>query len=128
MLLLEAMACGKPVITSARGPSQAFCSEQTAYLVSAREEIVPDEPPPLGKLTGPFTWFEPAPAELVRTLRHVYDHRKEAAQRGLLAAKHIRQHFPRPRITQMHNGSHLLPYEAIDTRNAVAHLATSAEK
>jgi glycosyltransferase involved in cell wall biosynthesis len=102
MPLLEAMACGKPVITTARGPSQDFCSEQSAYFVSAREEIVPDEPPPLGELTGPFTWFEPDFAELLRTLRHVYDHRKEAAQRGLLAAKHIRQHFAWPRITQMY--------------------------
>jgi hypothetical protein len=64
--------------------------------------IVPDEPPPLGELTGPFTWFEPDFAELVRTLRHGFDHRKKAAQRGLLAAKHSRLHFAWPRITQMY--------------------------
>ena len=79
-----------------------FCSEQTAYLVSASEEMVPDEPPPLGELTGAFTWFEPDFAELVRTLRHVYEHREEAAQRGLLAAKHVRQHFGWPRVTQIY--------------------------
>jgi len=97
--------------------------------VSAREEIVPDEPPPLGKLTGPFTWFEPAPAELVRTLRHVYDHRKEAAQRGLLAAKHIRQPLP---LAAYHANAQWIASASIPSnryaRNAVAHLATSAEK
>jgi len=70
--------------------------------VSAREERVPDEPPPLGKLTGPFTWFEPDFSELARTLRHVYEHRQEAAQRGRLAGKHVRQHFAWPRIMRMY--------------------------
>jgi glycosyltransferase involved in cell wall biosynthesis len=102
MPLLEAMACGKPVITTATGPSQDFASEHTAYLVSAREEKVPDESPPLGKLTGMFTWFEPGFAELSLTLRHVYEHREEAAQRGHLAGNHVRQDFACPRITQMY--------------------------
>jgi glycosyltransferase involved in cell wall biosynthesis len=41
MPLLEAMACGKPAITTAQGPSQDFCSEKTAYLIPARKEEVP---------------------------------------------------------------------------------------
>jgi|tagenome__1003787_1003787.scaffolds.fasta_scaffold20990084_11 glycosyltransferase involved in cell wall biosynthesis len=102
MPLVEAMACGKPVITTACGPSQDFASEQIAYLVSAREEAVTEEPPPLGKLTGPFTWFQPDFSELVRTLRYVYEHREEAAQRGRLAAKHVREHFSWPHITRMY--------------------------
>ena len=102
MPLVEAMACGKPVITTACGPSQDFASEQIAYLVSAREEAVTEEPPPLGKLTGPFSWFQPDFSELVRTLRYVYEHREEAAQRGRLAAKHVREHFSWPHITRMY--------------------------
>src|SRR5262249_39370510 len=50
MPLLEAMACGKPVITTAQGPSPDFCSHKTAYLIPAQEEVVPDELPPLGQL------------------------------------------------------------------------------
>jgi hypothetical protein len=59
-------------------------------------------PPPLGKLTGPFTWFEPDFSELARILRHVYEHREAAGQCGRLAGNHVRQHFAWPRITQMY--------------------------
>ena len=63
---------------------------------------VPDELPPLGKLSGPFTWFEPNFSDLTRTLRHVYEYPQEAAQRGRLAGKHVRQHFAWPRITRLY--------------------------
>jgi glycosyltransferase involved in cell wall biosynthesis len=100
MPLLEAMACGKPVITTALGPSRDFCSKETAYLVAAREEEVPDEPPPLGPLVGNFTWFEPDFAELVRTLRHVYENRNEAARRGRAAANFVHRSYTWPQITR----------------------------
>ena len=82
MPLLEAMACGKPVITTAAGSALHFCSEKTAYFVPAREELVPDEPPPLGELVGKFTWYEPDRGELARLLRHVYKHPDEAGRQG----------------------------------------------
>lgn len=99
MPLLESMACGKPVITTALGPSTDFCSTKTAFLIAAREEEVGDDPPPLGPLAGKFTWFEPDFADLVRTLRHVYEHRDEAAQRGRVAAQRVRQEFSWARVT-----------------------------
>jgi glycosyltransferase involved in cell wall biosynthesis len=102
MPLLEAMACGKPAITTALGPSTDFCSGETTYLVAAHEEEVPEEPPPLGPLTGKFTWFEPDFAELVRTLRHVYENRGEAAQRGRTAAKYVCQEFSWARVTSLY--------------------------
>ena len=102
MPLLEAMACGKTVITTAQGPAQDFCSEKTAYLVAAREEQVPDEPPPLGELAGNFTWFEPDFGELVRTLRHVYEHRDEAIQRGRAAAKRVHKEFAWSSVTSLY--------------------------
>jgi glycosyltransferase involved in cell wall biosynthesis len=100
MPLLEAIACGKPVITTALGPSRDFCSEETAYLISADEEEVPDEPPPLGPLVGNFTWFKPDFAELVRTLRHVYEKRDEAHRRGRAAANFAHRSYAWPQITQ----------------------------
>ena len=102
MALLEAMACGKPAITTALGPSKDFCSSETTYLVAAHEEEVPEDPPPLGPLTGSFTWFEPNFAELVRTLRHVYERRDEAAQRGRAAGRYVHQEFSWTRVTWLY--------------------------
>ena len=100
MPILEAMACGKPVITTAQGPSQDFCTSEAAYLISARETEVPDEPPLFGELAGEFTWFEPDAGELARTMLHVYSHVAEAGQRGRAAAKLVRQKYTWSRITQ----------------------------
>jgi hypothetical protein len=65
-------------------------SAKTEYLIRAVETNVPEEPPPLGELSGRFTWFEPDFAELVQTLRHVYENREGANERGRAAAKHVR--------------------------------------
>ena len=75
---------------------------KTAYLIPAREEEVPDDPPPLGELIGEFTWFEPDFTELARTLRHVFEHRDEAAQRGRVAARRVAEEFAWPRIASIY--------------------------
>ena len=90
MPLLEAMACGKPVITTAEGPSKDFCDNANSYLVPATSEPVPDQPPPLGPIAGAFTWFEPDFHQLVSTLRHIYENRAEAAAKGRAAARSVR--------------------------------------
>jgi len=102
MPVLEAMACGKPVITTAAGPSADFCTTATAYLVPARECLVPEEPPRFGDLVGRFTWFEPDAGELACTLRRVYENREEAARRGAAAAEKIRQTFRWPVIAKLY--------------------------
>ncbi len=90
MPLLEAMACGKPVVTTAEGPSKDFCDSANSYLVAAKSEPVPDQPPPLGPMAGAFTWFEPNFSQLVDTLRQVYKNRAEAAAKGRAAARSVR--------------------------------------
>jgi glycosyltransferase involved in cell wall biosynthesis len=91
--LLEAQACGKPVITTSEGPAREFCSGKTAYLISAREVVVPDEPPPLGPMAGAFTWFEPDSGELVQTMRRVFSHPGEAAEKGRAGAQFVRKNY-----------------------------------
>jgi glycosyltransferase involved in cell wall biosynthesis len=89
MPLLEAMACGKPVIATAEGPAKEFCDGSNSYLVSATADLVLD-PPPLGPIVGNLTWFEPAFVELTQTLRHVWENREEAAAKGRAAAQTTR--------------------------------------
>lgn len=98
MPLIEAMACGKPIVTTGAGPAVEFCSAQEGYLVPAQEVAVPEPPPPLGPLSGEWTWFEPSVAALANTMRHVYENRDEAAARGRKAAAAIELGFTWERV------------------------------
>ena len=91
MPMVEAMACGTPVVATGAGPAVEFCDAENSYLLPAQEVRVPDPPPPLGEFTGEWTWFEPDVAALARTMRHVYENRVEARERGKKAAHAIRQ-------------------------------------
>ncbi len=91
MPIAEAMACGKPVIVTGEGPAPEFCPPDCGYLIPAREVAVPDPAPSLGELTGEWTWFEPDVTILARTMRHVYENREEATERGQNAAATIRR-------------------------------------
>ena len=102
MPLIEAMACGKPVITTEQGPAIEFCSEKEAYLIPAKEVEVPEPPPQFGPLSSQWTWFEPSVAALAKTLRHVYENRNEAVQRGRMAAHAMRLAFTWKTILPMY--------------------------
>jgi glycosyltransferase involved in cell wall biosynthesis len=102
MPLMEAMACGRPVVTTAAGPALEFVSPESAYLIPATEVPVPDPPPPFGEFTCEWTWFEPDLVELAAALRAVYENREEASRRGRIAAEQILQTHSWPRITRLY--------------------------
>ena len=102
MPIAEAMACGKPVIVTGEGPAPEFCPPNCGYLIPAREVAVPDPAPALGQLTGEWTWFEPDVAILARTMRHVYEKREEAMERGQNAATAIRRTLAWDRVLPMY--------------------------
>jgi glycosyltransferase involved in cell wall biosynthesis len=102
MPMIEAMACGKPIIATGEGPAVEFCSPETGYLIPAREVPVPEAPPPVGKFSGEWTWFEPDVAALAHTMRYVYEHREEAAGRGQKAANKIRDTLTWERVLPMY--------------------------
>lgn len=81
--LLEALACGKPVITTAAGPAPEFCPPEASWFVPAAEVEVPTDLHPPGEMTGPLTWFEPDAAALAAALRAAY----EEASRGQLEGR-----------------------------------------
>jgi glycosyltransferase involved in cell wall biosynthesis len=78
--LLEAMACGRPVITCQFGGPAEYFDEQVGYPVAY--ELAPATGYPI--YSGLWSRFNPG--SLVRTLRHVYDHQSEAARKGRAAA------------------------------------------
>jgi glycosyltransferase involved in cell wall biosynthesis len=98
MPLIEAMACGKPIITTGAGPAVEFCTPEQGYLLPSKEVGVPEPLPPVGRLSGDWTWFEPSVAALAQTMRHVYENRAEAADRGRKAAAAIELGFTWKRI------------------------------
>jgi glycosyltransferase involved in cell wall biosynthesis len=102
MPLAEAMACGRPVITTALGPASEFCSEETGWMISATTGLVPDDPPPVGELSEPLKWFEPRFDELVRAMRFAYENRKEVKRRGAEAARRIRRSHAWPIIIEQY--------------------------
>ncbi len=102
MPLAEALACGKPVITTGLGPAREFCPSEASYFISAQEVDVPKPHPPLGEMAGPFTWFEPDLEELTATMRYVYEHREEAKQRGTSAVEAVHRAFDWSRVTALY--------------------------
>jgi glycosyltransferase involved in cell wall biosynthesis len=111
MPLIEAMACGKPVVTTAAGPALEFCPPDASYLVPATETPVADPPPPFGEFSREWTWFEPDLVELAATLRAIYEDRDEAKRRGALAGE---------RVLKTHAWRRIMPLYTARIRRLVA--------
>ncbi|MEO8504965.1 MAG: glycosyltransferase [Acidobacteriota bacterium] len=90
MPLMEAMACGLPAIATDWGAHQEFVTAEIAYPLRIRGTV-----PAVAKCPyyEGFSWADPDPDHLSHLLRHVYENRAEAQQRGLLAAAEMRQRW-----------------------------------
>lgn len=93
MPLAEALACGKPVITTGLGPAREFCPESASYFVRANAVTMPEPPHHMGPLANECTWFEPDLEHLAETMRYAYEHREEAAKRGNSGSDNIRRNY-----------------------------------
>ena len=90
MPMLEALACGLPVIATAGGAADAFLDDDVAYRIPAQRRplsgVMRGE-----ELAGEGWWLEPDVDALAATMRHVVTHRDEARAKALHGAERARR-------------------------------------
>ncbi|WP_165279881.1 glycosyltransferase family 4 protein [Paenibacillus protaetiae] len=87
--IIEAMACGIPVILPDKGPSADFCSADTAYLVDSTE--VATIQPAIGSvpILSDVWWINTDLGALRRAMRYAFENRDEIKATGERASRKI---------------------------------------
>jgi glycosyltransferase involved in cell wall biosynthesis len=91
--IVEAMACGLPVIITGAGPALDYASDKTAYFIPAERRLIADGTVGGMETIGQPWLFEPDGDALVDLMRRVVSDREGAKAVGLAASDHIREHF-----------------------------------
>jgi glycosyltransferase involved in cell wall biosynthesis len=98
--MLEALACGLPVIATAGGAADAFLDDEVAYRIPAQRR-------PLSgtmrgeELAGEGWWLEPDAEALAATMRHVVAHRDEAKAKALRGSERARRDWTWDRAAEI---------------------------
>ncbi|MGO9921519.1 MAG: glycosyltransferase, partial [Isosphaeraceae bacterium] len=91
--VVEAMACGLPVIVTGAGPALDYATDETAYLIPAeRGQFAECRVGEIETIGRPWL-FEPDADVLVELLKRVAGARVEARAKGVAASAHIRERF-----------------------------------
>jgi glycosyltransferase involved in cell wall biosynthesis len=91
MPVLEAMACGIPVITTAGGSTDDFCSPDDVSLIPARR--IEFNPSDVKLATGGGWVLEPDVNALKTLMREAFENNSEAKQRALQVSEEVRGRY-----------------------------------
>jgi glycosyltransferase involved in cell wall biosynthesis len=98
--ILEAMACGRPVIVTDWGPAREFCSDETAWFIPCQTTTFPE--PRVDHLitAGPPVWAEPDRVGLRALMRYAFEHPEECRERGRRASLAAGSRFTWARVAE----------------------------
>ncbi len=89
--VLEAMACGIPVITTEGGSTDDFCSPRNAYLIPAKR--VEFKPRDIKLASGAGWVLEPDWNILCELMREVFENHRAARDRALRLSENVRSQY-----------------------------------
>jgi glycosyltransferase involved in cell wall biosynthesis len=104
LTMFEAGLAGKPVIATGKGGNMEYMNHENSYPVPAMWDYVYGMSTFNRWYLGDQQWARPDIVEAARIMRHIFDNRDEASQKGKLLSDRIKSEFSWDKVaTQMLN-------------------------